>query len=63
MNLQVGTKKDISRSILEGYPYLLGLQYKGFFFWDIPVLIVAYVPFWGPTSLRSDCTRVISDIA
>ena len=32
-----------------GYPYFIGLHYKGFI-WDIPILIFAYVLFWGPTN-------------
>ena len=40
-----GPQKHISISILWGYSYLIGLLYKG----DIPILIFAYVLFWGPT--------------
>ena len=41
-------KKDVSISSLLGYPYLIGLHYKGVV-WDITILIFAYVLFWGPT--------------
>ena len=37
----------MSISILYGYPYLIGLHIMGFI-WGIPILIFAYVLFWGP---------------
>ena len=38
-----------------GYPYLIGLPFKILrgFTWDIPILIFAYVLFWGPKAVSS----------
>ena len=48
-----GPKKHISMSILWGYPYLIGLHYKGFI-GDIPILIFSYVLFWGALVLLTN---------
>ena len=40
-------KKHISINILKAIPTLLGFIIRGFI-WDIPILIFAYVLFWGP---------------
>ena len=42
-----GPKKHTNIRILEGYPYPIGLHCK-VFIWDIPSLVFAYVPFFGP---------------
>ena len=51
-----GPKKHISISILWGYPYLIGLPFKGFM-WDIRSLIFAYVVFGGPIRVRASDDR------
>ena len=38
-----GPQKHISISFVWGYPYLIGLLYKGFI-WDIPILLFALNP-------------------
>ena len=42
-----GTQKAHKHKHFTGYPYLIGLYYKGWVTWDVPILIVAYVLFGG----------------
>ena len=44
----MGPQKHISISRKWDIPTLLGFTIRGFI-WDIPILIVAYVLFWGPS--------------
>ena len=44
----VGPKTPISISLLKGYPYLIGVLYKGAYM-DIPIRIFTYVLFRGPS--------------
>ena len=57
------TKKDISISILWGYPYLIRLHYKGAFMGYPYPNFFAYVLFWGPiTEPATACLKELENL-
>ena len=54
-NFIVGTPTGQKHEHFVGISYLIGLDYKGGSYgisWDIPILIFAYVLFWGPIIVK-----------